>query len=491
MESIISVANGTSSSIYGCISYAVQDIIMSKFPKDFFKYTSISTELAYRNMRRTFGGPNSRNEIAKRRKPYLIIQPTYSVMDSNEPMQNILLTTLYNDYQYGIDKGYLFPILSDVENGYNLKFKFNRERIEFDVRVVLSNLHTQIDTYRAILNNFTWGISLSNRLAMESIIPKDLVVIMSKCAGMDIEKHPEYIPMMIQRLNSCSQYPITYKIRNSSANDEWFMYYTHNVIMTYTDLNLDQGQRKNMVEESYEITFRVTAEFNLPGMYIIDGNMNNFKSLDLTLQSKSYDSENDTFIPIYAINNLFNRYPHERNGMSLYGTMMFKTEAEPHSLYDILELESIFDKDHVKAIRMHLAWNMKLESLLEIIILKNGTELTYDTDYKFDWNSFKLKIMSPDNSATYRIIIYVNYEQVNEILSNSQYENTYEINKPNENTITITEKDTESNDTNQSTVNDNSILKPNEFGKYVVDLSQSNADIHNEKVKDRLYTVNV
>ena len=85
MDGIISIANGSSSSLYGCISYAIKDMIISKFPKEYFKYTAISSELATRNMRRTFGGNNSNVEIKKRVKPYLLIQPTYSVMDPDGP----------------------------------------------------------------------------------------------------------------------------------------------------------------------------------------------------------------------------------------------------------------------------------------------------------------------------------------------------------------------------------------------------------------------
>ena len=429
MDGIISIANGSSSSLYGCIGYAIKDMIISKFPKEYFKYTSVSSELATRVMRRTFGGNNNNVEIKKRVKPYLIIQPTYSVMDQDGPLQGIPLTKNFDDLQYRTDKRYLFDVIKDTKNNFNLKFKLNRDRIDFDVTVTTSTLHQQLDIYRTILNQFIWDRSYAFRIALESIIPKKLIWIMSKYCNMDLEKSDAYIPILLQRLNACSGYPITYKLRNASSTDEWFMYYTHNVIVTFSDLSIESGNKKNMVDESYNITFRVVAEFNMPGVYLLDGVLDESKFLDSVTNPTNFDENSNEFIPLFAVSNLQTRFPPEMNGMQLYGTTIFKTTASKDQTEDRVNIQCVLDSDHIRVIRAHKAWNMEPSTLLNFYILKNDEMLIEGKDYKVDWNSLDLIIINIDNDSTYRLIMYFNYVTVNEILNNSAYLNNYDVNK--------------------------------------------------------------
>ena len=433
MDGIISLANGSSSTLYGCIGCAIKDMIMSKFPQDYFQYTAVSSELATRNIRRTFGGPNNKTEIAKRQFPYLIIQPTYSAMDPDGPMQGIPLTKNFDDLQYRVDKRYLFEIIRDKKYGYNLKFKLNRDRIEFDVTVTTNTLHEQLDIYRTMLNQIIWDRSYAFRIALEAVIPKKMIAIISKYCNMDIEENEAYIPILLRRLNSCSGYPITYKLRNASATDEWFMYYTHNVIVTFTDLTLDSGNRRNMIETSFNTTFRVTAEFNMPGVYFIDGNLDKLAGIDITLKTKEYQEENDAYFPLYTVRNLYSRFPAELNGMQLYGTTIFQTTAKPNQLEDRVDIKCVLDADHMRVIRAHRAWNMQTDTLMNIYLLQNNELLVYGKDYEIDWNTLGLVVKKIDNTATYRIIMYFNYNTVNEILSNTAYDRYYDVDALKEN----------------------------------------------------------
>ncbi len=430
MDGIITLANGSSSSLYGCVGCAVKDMIISKFPNNYFKYTSISSELATRSVRRSFGGNNSKIEIAKRQKPFLYIQPTYSVMDQDGPLQNIPLTKNFDNLQYRVDKRYLFEVIRDKQFGYNLKFKLNRDRIEFDVTVTTATLHQQLDIYRTIMNQIMWDRSYSFRIALEAIIPKPIIGIISKYCNMDLEKNEEYIPILLRHLNSCSGYPITYKLRNASSTDEWFMYYTHNVIITFTDLTLESGNKKNMADDYFNITFKVIAEFNLPGVYVIDGNLDQLSGIDVTLKTKEYNSENDTYFPLYTVRNLYSRFPAEMNGMQLYGTTIFKTSIKtPGQLEDRIDIKCVLDNDHIRVIRSHKAWNMNPDTLMNIFVLKDSELLNLNKDYYIDWNTLELVIKKPDDEATYRLIMYFNYATVNEILSNTSYNRNYDVNK--------------------------------------------------------------
>lgn len=432
MERIISLANGSASGLYGCIGCAIKELILSKFPKDYFKYTTVSSELATRNIWRSFGGTNSRTEITKRQYPYLVIQPTYSVADRDDPFQNIPLTRNFDDLQYRVDRRYLFEVIRDKKYGYNLKFKLNRDRIEFDVTVVTDTLHHQLDIYRAIWNQIIWERSFSHRIALEAVIPKPLIAIMSKYCGMDLEQDEKYIPFFLKRLNQCSAYPITYKLRNASASDEWFMYYAHNIIITFSDLTIESGNKKNMSDLSYNITFRVTAEFNMPGVFFIDSSKD-INQIDVSLKTKEYSEENDAYFPLYTIYNLNSKFPPELDGLQLYGSTIFQTTAGKNQLEDRVDIKCILTSDYMRVIRSHQAWNMNPDTLMKVYVLKDGEMLEYKKGFDIDWNTLELIVRDIDNTATYRLVIYFNYSTVNEILNNSAYNRNYDIDKLNKN----------------------------------------------------------
>ena len=438
MQGIISFANSSVSSLYGCIGYTVQDMLLHQFPKNYFRSTTMASELATRNMRRLVG-LNTNNELQKRQKPSLFIQPTYADTDRSEPMQGIPLTCNFDNLQYSTNKQYLFEVIRDREYGYSLKFRMNRDRIDYDITITLDTLHQQLDIYKMMKNQLRWERPFSAQIALESIIPKNLIGQISKLCHMDLEAHAEFVPILLRRLNTVSGYPITYKIRNASATDEWFMYYVHNVIFTYSDLQVESGTRKGMSEDRFPITFRVSAEFNLPGVYFLEGNQEIIETIDLSLKTKEYNEDNSVYLPIFTVSNLYAKFPPEQDGMLLYGTSLFKTDVNPngdprHPQYeDRIDLKGVLDDEHIRVLRTHRNWNMQPETLMRTYVLKNGTSLVYDQDFKIDWNTLELVVYSPDPEATYRIALYFNYATVNEILTHTEYENVYDTAKLPEN----------------------------------------------------------
>ena len=237
---------------------------------------------------------------------------------------------------------------------------------------------------------------------------------------MDVEQDPYMVPVLLQRLNACSQYPITYKLRNASATDEYYMYYLHNILLHFYDLSIDEGTKIGMVDDHYDITFKVSAEFNLPGLFVITGNiqkMDNYRvvlSANSTTSNKFGDSNNSDYIPLFTVDNFYSRYPPEKDEMRLLGSSRFLCETnEPK---ESLDISAIFSLDHSKVIRFYTTYNMDPDTIIKMIVLKNNEELVLDEGYYMDWNSFNLTIKNPDKDATYRIVIYINLNMINDAL---------------------------------------------------------------------------
>jgi len=424
MNGMYTMASASASTLYGNVGCAIRELILSKFPYNFFKYSTVSTEMAFHNMRRQFGA-NTNTEITKRERPYLLIQPVYQVPDPDAFLQNVPLTKNDMDIQSNTDKRYLFEVIKDKPNGWNLKFKLNRDRIEYEVTVQVDTMHQQLDIYKAMLNTITWERSMYLPAALEAVIPKTMIQYMSRLSNMDIYEVPEFIPMFIRHLNKNSGYPITYKIRNASATDEFYMYYLHNLVITFTDLDIDQGNRRNMVSDYFNITFKVIAEFNLPGLFVLDGDMKRLEEFRIELGTKPNPNleEQDEYIPLFTLSNLFNTYPQNLDGMTLFGTFVFHTEESSNSIEQI-DLSVIFDPDMKKSIQMHVNYGMLSETICKIIVLKDREELPKG-EYSIQWNNFSLNIRHPDKNATYRVVAYYNAEMINHDISNTRMAGVY------------------------------------------------------------------
>ena len=436
MDGIYTMASPSSSSLYGNVGCAIRQLILSKFPYNYFQYMNVSTEIAFHNLRRQFGS-NTNNEISKRKYPQLIVQPSYQVPDQDGFLQNVPLTKNDMDIQSNVDRRYLFEVIKDKEYDWSLKFKLNRDRIEYDVQVITQTLHQQLDIYKAMMNQMTWDRTFYYPAALEAVIPKTMVEYMSRLCNMDIYTYPEFIPMFLRHLNSVSGYPITYKVRNASATDEFFMYYQHNLVVTYTDLQLESANKKGMVDESYTITFRVIVDFNLPGLFILDGadkNLSKIKGIlvDKTSTGKSYDEDLDEFIPLFSLSGFYNRFPQRRDGLTLYGSFLFTSEEKTDQ--DTADIGLLIEPDHQKAIRFHTKYGMLDKTICEVFVMKDSEELSED-QFRVNWDTMKIEYKNPDPKATYRVAIYMNMEVINADLANPRIDGPYDQHALKENHI--------------------------------------------------------
>lgn len=414
MDSIIAMAAASTSTLFGNVGCAVKNLILSRFPKDYFQYTNVSTEMAFSTMRR-YLGRNSKTEFRKRIPPWLVVQPTYQVPDQDSFLQGTLFTKNIDDLHLGMDNGSLFNVLSDKDNKFNLKFKINRDKIEYEVRIGVQTLHQQLDLYKAMINHMIWERPFYQEVALESVIPKTIVAYLGKLCGLDIINNEEVIPAFLHHLNKCSLYPITYKMRNASATDEYFVYYMHNVILTFTDLSIESGNKKNMVDDYYELTFRVSAEFNLPGMYMIGGEKELAREIKTELEViNPYNKYNSDYIPLFTLSSLWELYPPEKNNKNLYGHTIFHTVSDKNK-EDKIDLSYIFEEIQLKAIKEYIRYNPK-DVLFDIYIMKNDTQLEIKKDFIFDNNKLEVTIFNCDDTSTYRLMVYVNNNKLNEVV---------------------------------------------------------------------------
>jgi len=415
MDGIYAIASSSSSVTYGNIASYVKEMLIRKFRPDFFKYVSISTELAYRNFRRQLLN-SSNDEITKRKKPWLIIKPRIEVPSGDMYLYDIPLTKNYDNIEYGVAKSHLFPFIDDKDNGCKIMFKINRDQMIFDVTITVSTFYQQVDLYKAMMNQFVWNRPFTEVASLEAMIPRDFINTIGKVSKIDVTSESNghnMIPILIQHLNKYSQYPITYKMRNSTSLDEFYMYYTTEVLLTFSDLDIDEGIKKNMVDDVYNINFRVTAEFNLPGVFLLGGSKPEIKKIYIGISENSSDQSKD-YVPLYTFENLYDKYKPIIGNFRLHVSSIFQTEPENDGKTDILDISPFFEEPYVKVLKQNYANNLPMYTLIKIIVIKDSVELVENTDWIMDWNTLSLKINNANHDSTYRFLIYYNTILLNE-----------------------------------------------------------------------------
>jgi hypothetical protein len=417
MEGIYAVASSSSSVTYGNIASFIKEMLINNFPYNFFKYTNITSEIAYRNIRRQLGS-NTSNEFYKRQKPWLIIRPQISVPSGDAYLYDTPLTKNYDNIEYGVDKRTLLPLIHDPDNSYKVLYKINRDQMSFDITLTVPSLTRQIDVYKYLVNNFVWERPYTVASSLEAMIPRDFVNFIGKITNVDImpeKTGPAMIPIMIQQLNKFSRYPITYKVRNATSLDEFFMYYTTELLITLSDLSLDDVTKKNMVDESYNINFRINVEFNLPGMFFLAGTKPALSQVYVDIRSSGGDSIVD-YIPIYTLNNLYEKYKPVVDNYRLYLSSIIQTSPDAIT-EDTLDISNFFEDAYTKVINETCKFNVSVDTLIKVIMVKDSVELIRDTDWNIDWNTKIVTIKNPDSTSTYRIIVYMNSILMNEKIS--------------------------------------------------------------------------
>lgn len=417
MENIYTIASSSASTTYGNIMTFFKELLISNFSCNFFKEVYVSSEISYVNIRRRLGR-NTINEMSKLEKPYMTINPQIQPPDGDMYLYDIPLTKNIDNLECGIQKNTLFPIIKNRDDMYTLTYKLNRDQIQFEMSIAVSTLIKQLDLYKYMLNHFVWNRPFTVKTSLESMIPREIVKHMGILSNINIDdRKSNQTPVMLQMMNRHSVYPITYKMRNGTALDEFFMYYTADVLVTYNDLSIDTVNRKGMEDDEFHITFRATVDFNLPGMYALVGDKPKPKEIAIDLKSKNNDSSYD-LIPMYTVNNLYARYSSTRNGFMMYVTTRFKTERDKVTKKDSLNIGVLFEEPYVEVMNIFSANNVPLKTLLEIILLKDGVELNEGTDWNLKESTLDLIINNANDDATYCIVIYVNNNLFTEHMTN-------------------------------------------------------------------------
>lgn len=392
---------------YGNVASYVCEYIKGLFSPGFFKTVHISTTVAYKQI----AIQRARNkEVFKKSKPMLIIRPRIELGDQENFLYGTLLTERMTDLYYNRDFSNLQPFIYDEQQQVELKFLLNRLKMFFDITIVTEEQFEQINVSHYLMNRVRQNHPFFIDASLESFIPKELMMVFSKEYGIPIKDKNGSVKPFIDKLQSVSYYPITYKLKKSTGNDEFFRYYPAKIDTTFSGLGISDGSKKGFIFDSFETSFTVSTEFFATGLYFYFTKYK--KYLDEINMSIVSGENKDSIIPIFTVSNLYDLKLPE--GWVLYSTNMYEVDyLEPE---DVLPLASLMNVSITNTIDWHNKRGLKSNLYLLPIVMKNNERLKEGTDFILDLDKKVLITKNIEKGATYRLSLYVNNRYINELV---------------------------------------------------------------------------
>ena len=400
MKTIFFSAATSVAQIYGNAMRAVEMYIKSNLPPEYIKDSSISTQSSFRYFKKFI---NTKQEFEKKHRPFMIIRPTvenYNMSEGNDFLSGTNLVW-FSGWNGGSGLS-IQNFFKDPKIDITMGFKIGRCKMTFDIAIQTNTYMEMLDISNYLSVVFSWDRPIYIPTSLESMIPFSVLEHLCEIAGINIDD-PNNIPVLTRYLRTHSSYPISYKMQNSTSNDQYFLFYPQNIVAKMTNLTAEESQRKNMVEDFANVTFRVECEFNAIASYTLYGKKNTYKKIKLCMHH-----EDGTFTPIYTYERIFGDSDFINEGYSLYSSNIIKSSPELDRKPESIDIRQCLPPDVKKLVDEILASGGDVGMLLKTRVIYNDKDASDDVDFTMNWSKYELTIKETDMTYTYRFLIYMN-----------------------------------------------------------------------------------
>lgn len=407
-----SMAAASMAHTYGNVTMFINQWLLKLFPNDYFKTNYINSTIAYRDFA-TFN--NNRKQFIKKQKPMLLIRPRIEINTLDElPLnQTYFCNRIYDTMNEDIDTGNLQNFFWDKDNNRQIQFLMNCLRINFDVSLVVETMMEQINLVHYFKNRVRQNYDIDLIGNLESFVSRDIMYVLAKDAGFEdvfTEEGSHRMGEFLSYVNSHSYYPVTVKYKNSSGRHEFFRFHQSHLNIAITGLDIDEGNKKNMVSNEYIINFSVRCDFNTAGLYVYSSE--NDSAFDLP---SDIIIDEATMVPLITPQEVFSNSSLPE-GWNIYTVPAFDIDSDDRPY--ILNFSSLLNTSLEEAVRYHKKNGIPLSSFMNIEILKNGRTMELERkEYEIDWDNLEVRIYNCNEMQEYRFILSVFTTYLNDLLA--------------------------------------------------------------------------
>lgn len=392
------ICNTAASHTYGNVVAIIEKYLLENvFPQDLFKTVLANTTLASRQI------THLPHQLHKKEMPIMVLIPRINFSrDNNAFLSNTLMASRITNTHAFWGDGSLIPLAEDKKNKTYIHGHYNRCSVDIDI-VLSFNTYSEQINYMAYLNNMVpLGHNQFIKAPLELYIPEEFCSLISHVTGNPIEENNS-VYKFLTYMNKIWHYPITYKLKGGSNTNEFFMYYIADLDVVIGEPQAGAGIKDGQIKRAFDISFTVSCEFNTIGYFTLDS-PNIKKHINLKTDTDK------SIIPIFSDSINLNDFDLPI-GWSILGWPIFKLKYGENSV----SIDGILNDSLRVVIDHHLQHGIPMERFIKIQFRENGLILD-DEAFYIDWQRRTLFVVHPNIRRTYRLIITVSNEYVNELI---------------------------------------------------------------------------
>lgn len=410
-------ANASIAHTTGNITFIMIEYLKGMFPDNFFKHIHITSKIPYREFLQNENRQN--DKFIHKNKPILVVKPRVIMGDTDIFMAMSRLTRNIEGYVYERTGGWYHKVFRDNVNDVTLSYLLNRIRVELSCSIIVETEYQQTNLYNKLLNMHNENQIYKINTACECYVPMAFINAISEISGIPI-RDPEtgMVRKFLNYLTSNSNRLFTFKEKNASQKEEFFLYNPINMEYIFTNYSKDDVSKHGDVSDRAIINFIMTSEFNTMGMYKLTTERDDVvqKANTAILMDTNQATK---IIPFYTPQTIFRE--NDKDGYKFfYSNIFFLDKEVPRDEPDVLDISGAYKDSSLKDIlAYHKKHGISNNMLFNFYIMKNSELLVgrikgsklgkpENYDYEVDLEEQKIYIRNKEYNSTYRIIIYVN-----------------------------------------------------------------------------------
>lgn len=391
------ICNSSASHTYGNVLSVVEKWMLDTFPRGLFKTVTASTTLASRQVTHTPA------QLHKKELPMMVMVPRIQFgQDDNRFLANTLINSRYTNTHALWGDGSLLPLAEDKRKRLYVHGHYNRAVLYIDVILSFNTFSEQVNWMSFIHNMIPVGHNQFIKAPLELYIPNEFCELMGKLAKIPV-KNDDQVYDFLTYMNSIWYHPITYKLKGGSNSDEFFMYYIADIDTLFQEPQAGPGIKDGQIRRGFDISFTVRCEFNTIGYFTLN-------HPDIKKDMYVAPPGGDALVPIFTDSINLNDFQLPV-GWSILSWPIFKLGIGENSL----SIDPILNNSLRAVINYHLKTGMPMDRFIKVQFRENG-EILQNEAYHIDWANRILYVNRPNIRRTYRLIVSVSHEYINNMV---------------------------------------------------------------------------
>lgn len=392
------ICNTSASHTYGNVMSVIEKYLLDIFPPDLFKTVTASTTLSSRQI------THLPHQLQKKELPILVLVPRIVFgQEDNRFLANTQINDRFTNTHSFYGDGSLLPLAEDPRKNVYIHGHYNRAVMYIDVVMTFNTFAEQVNYMSYINNMIPVGHNQFVRAPLELYLPKEFCKLVSNISKVDMYNKDESVYDFLTYMNSIWHYPITYKLKGGSNSDEFFMYYITDIDTVFQDPQAGPGVKDGQIQRGFDISFSIRCEFNTIGYLTVN-------SPDLKKQVHIPTTDNQTIVPIFSDTINLDDFDLPV-GWTVLGWPIFKLNQGENSI----SIDNILNQSLRTVIDHHLKLGIPMERFIKVQFRENGQILDNELFY-IDWTNRKLILSNPNPRRTYRLIISVSHDYINNLI---------------------------------------------------------------------------